>query len=218
MLPSVPDSTRGVGEAAVLVALSFGWFILLSVSAVFNGVPVSAGFSDAALTGMVLTELACGTMALLFLHYRTYPVRGLLPSPNWRSSLEGVVLCAAALLACTLVDMLIPSDQDAMQPIAQIMANSRPSPGVVLIISLVNGLYEETFLLGYLQRAFASAGASFAIGLSVLVRLLYHLYQGPNGAVSVVVFGVVLGYVYWRTGRLWPAIVAHALADMLALA
>lgn len=217
-MTSVPDHTRAIGEAAVVMALSFGYFILLSVYAVFDGVPASAGFSDAALFGMVMTELTCGSMALLFLHFRGYPVRALLPAPTWRSSVEGVVLCAAALLACIGVGMLLPSSGDALQPIAQIMANSRPSLVMVLVISLVNGLYEETFLLGYLVRAFDGAGASFAIGLSVLVRLLYHLYQGPDGAVSVVVFGLVLGGVYWRTRRLWPAVVAHALADLLALA
>jgi membrane protease YdiL (CAAX protease family) len=72
-------------------------------------------------------------------------------------------------------------------------------------------------LLGYLMRGFAEAGASFALGLSVLVRLLYHLYQGPLGAVSVVVCGLVLGAAYWRTRRLWPVALAHALIDMIAL-
>ena len=88
----------------------------------------------------------------------------------------------------------------------------------ILALSLLNGLYEETFLLGYLIRGFSAAGASFALGLNVLVRLLYHLYQGPMGAVSVVIFGLVVGYYYWRTRVLWPAVFAHMLADVLGLA
>lgn len=46
---------------------------------------------------------------------------------------------------------------------------------------------KRRFWLGYLVRGFAAVGASFAIGLSLLVRVLYHLYQGPLGAVSVLV-------------------------------
>lgn len=201
----------------MLVTISFGWFIFSSVDGVLHGVPTSAAFSDASLMAMVVFELALGMLAMLFLHLRGYPVRSLLPAPGWRGSIEGVALCAAAIVACTAAGMLLPANDDVIEPIARIMASSRPSLSIVVAISLVNGLYEETFLLGYLERGFAACGASFAIGLSVLVRLLYHLYQGPSGAVSVVVFGIVLGAVYWRTRRLWPAVVAHALADMLAL-
>lgn len=205
-------------EAALLITISFGWFIGLSVMAVMNGFPSSQSFSDAALTVMLLTELVFGAMALAFLHLRGYRLQELLPSPSWRGCVDGVAVCAVALAACIAVAQLIPSNRDMVQPIAQIVANAKPSLGMVIVMSMLNGLYEETFLLGYLVRGFAPSGASFALGLSVLIRLLYHLYQGPNGAVSVVVFGLVLGAAYWRTRQLWPAVVAHALADMLALA
>ena len=88
----------------------------------------------------------------------------------------------------------------------------------IIALAMVNGLYEETFLLGYLQRGFLAAGPSFAIGLSVLVRVLYHLYQGPLGALSVLLFGLVVSLFHWRTGKLWPVVFAHTLADAFALA
>jgi membrane protease YdiL (CAAX protease family) len=204
-------------EAAIVVAISFGWFILQSVLAVANGFPTSATFSDASLGSLAAVELLFGAFALWFLRARGYSLAALLPSPDWRGVLEGAVLCALAILACNLALALFPSQTDAVQPIAQIVANARASAAVVLAVSMLNGVYEETFLLGYLMRGFAEAGASFALGLSVLVRLLYHLYQGPLGAVSVVVCGLVLGAAYWRTRRLWPVALAHALIDMIAL-
>jgi membrane protease YdiL (CAAX protease family) len=214
----LPPSSPPLKEAALLIAISFGWFISWSVMAVMNGFPSSASLSDAALAGMMLTELMFGAMALAFLHLRGYQLKELLPSPSWRGCLDGMVVCAVAFAACMAVSQLIPPSGDTIQPIAQIVANAKPSLGVVVLLSMLNGLYEETFLLGYLVRGFAPSGASFALGISVLVRLLYHLYQGPNGAVSVVVFGLVLSAAYWRTRQLWPAVVAHALADVLALA
>jgi membrane protease YdiL (CAAX protease family) len=95
------------------------------------------------------------------------------------------------------------------------MATARPSLAVVLLLSVVNGLYEEVFLLGYLMKGFRHRGASFALGLSLLVRVLYHLYQGPHGALSIAVAGLVFGVFYLRTGWLWPVVFAHMLADTL---
>ena len=208
------------GEAALLVAISFGWFIFASVLAVVKGFPSStSSFSDSALLSLMGVELVFGTLALAFLHRCGYALRDLLPAPSWRGCLEGVLLCMAAALVCNVVWMLVPNSyrHDAVQPIAQMLANGKPTLVVAFAVAVLNGLYEETFLLGYLTRGFAALGASFAVGLGVLVRLLYHLYQGPNGALSIVVYGIVLGAVYWRTGRLWPAVFAHSLTDVLAL-
>jgi len=194
------------GEAALLVAISFGWFIFASVLAVVKGFPSStSSFSDSALLSLMGVELVFGTLALAFLHRCGYALRDLLPAP--------------AALVCNVVWMLVPNSyrHDAVQPIAQMLANGKPTLVVAFAVAVLNGLYEETFLLGYLTRGFAALGASFAVGLGVLVRLLYHLYQGPNGALSIVVYGIVLGAVYWRTGRLWPAVFAHSLTDVLAL-
>lgn len=202
----------------MLVAISFGWFILASVWAALDGFPSSAAaFSDASLIGLMVTELILGTMALGFLRYRGHALKELLPSPDWRGCLEGAILCGVAIVACAAANALLPSRPGAVEPVAQMLANARPSMVVLLAVSVLNGLYEETFLLGYLVRGFAAFGASFAVGLSVLVRVLYHLYQGPAGAVSIVVFGTILAAVYWRTRRLWPAVVAHTLTDILGL-
>jgi uncharacterized protein len=216
-LASAAQQRPSYSEAAVLVAIVFGWFILSSVFAALDGFPTPAAFSDASLVGLMVTELVLGAMALSFLRFRGHALKDLLPAPDWRGAMEGTVLCGAAIIACGVVNALLPSSPGAVDPVAQMLAQAKPSLTVALAASVLNGLYEETFLLGYLMRGFASFGASFALGLSVLVRVLYHLYQGPAGAVSIVVFGIMLGVSYWRTRRLWPAVVAHILADIIGL-
>jgi membrane protease YdiL (CAAX protease family) len=205
------------GEAGLLVAIAFGWFIMSSVFAVMNGFRVdSNGFSDSGLLGLIAVEVVFGAIALAFLHSRGYQLRELMPSPNWSGCLWGVLVFAAAAIACSVIARFFTPDELAVQPLGQMVANAHPSLQVVLALAALNGVYEETFLLGYLVRGFQEAGASFALGLSTLVRLLCHLYQGPVGALSVAVFGLVLSAVYWRTRQLWPAVVAHALADVVA--
>jgi uncharacterized protein len=208
-----------LGEAGVLVAIAFGWFIAISFDAVARGFPTSASFSDANLAGMMVLEGFLGVAALSFLRLRGHSVRELLPSPDWRGCLIGALLCGVAVLAWTAVgQLLFSADEMQAQPIVEIASNARPSLAYVIALSMVNGLYEETFLLGYLVRAFAPAGASLALGLSLLVRVLYHLYQGPAGAVSILLFGLIVSGFYWRTRALWPAVFAHTLLDAVALA
>jgi membrane protease YdiL (CAAX protease family) len=199
-------------EALGMVALCFGWFIagsLWSVSAGFR----SGTISDASLIGLVGFEIFVGPIALLILRSRGHAMRDLLPSPSWRGCGVGALLYVACVVASAVA--LSPFAADAAQPIDRMMEAARPSLAVVVTLAVVNGLYEEVFLLGYLQRCFRHQGASFALGLSLLVRVLYHLYQGPHGALSVAVAGLVFGVFYLRTGWLWPVVFAHMLADAI---
>jgi uncharacterized protein len=56
------------------------------------------------------------------------------------------------------------------------------------------------------------------INVSVAIRLLYHLYQGPLGVLYIVPLGLVFAWWYARSARLWPLVIAHALYDFSALA
>ncbi|HUQ10090.1 MAG TPA: CPBP family intramembrane glutamic endopeptidase [Steroidobacteraceae bacterium] len=56
-----------------------------------------------------------------------------------------------------------------------------------------------------------------AINVSTGIRLLYHLYQGPIGILSVVPLGLIFGYAYSRTRMLWPLIFAHIVLDIAGL-
>ncbi len=204
-------------EALAVVAICFGWFIFDSLMAVVAGFPPgAAAFSDDAFLEIIVIELVFGAIALGMLRARGHSLAALLPAPSLRGCVEGVVLLVVALLAWSLVGSLFSGSEFARQPIAQMAARNSVSAPFVIALGMVNGLFEETFLVGYLLRGFRTLGPSFAIGVSVLVRLLYHLYQGPIGALSVLVFGVVVSLFYWRTGRLWPVVFAHALADALA--
>ena len=89
---------------------------------------------------------------------------------------------------------------------------------LVFIASTVNGMFEEMFVAGYIITALREArGVWTAINVSTVVRLLYHLYQGPVGVVTIVPMGLLYGFVYARTRQLWPLIFAHVLIDIIGL-
>jgi uncharacterized protein len=212
---AIPTATPG--EALAIMAICFGFFILDSIITVAAGFPKNAPDTDASLWSVIAMECIFGCTALVILRSRGYVLSALLPHPNWHGCTTGVVLLIAATLINSAVMQIFSATDHASQPITDIMTNARYSFPAVLLLSLINGVYEETFLLGYLFRAFSNAGAGFALGLSLLVRVLYHLYQGPIGAIGVLVFGLVFSVFYWRTGKLWPVVFGHILADMTAL-
>lgn len=91
-------------------------------------------------------------------------------------------------------------------------------PSVVLV-SMVNPVFEEVFLCAYLIAALRERiGVTAAINVSAALRVFGHFYQGALGVLSIVPMGLLFAYWFARTGRLWPLILAHAVIDFVALA
>jgi CAAX protease family protein len=89
---------------------------------------------------------------------------------------------------------------------------------VLLLVAFANGWAEEVIVVGFLFTRLRQLKVSpvAAVILTSLLRGLYHLYQGFGAGLGNLAMGLVFGYVYVRTGRLWPLIVAHALIDAVA--
>lgn len=202
-------------EVLAIVAICFGYAILSSVLTVTDGAGV-ASFTDDVFAGTALMECVLACVALAVLHVRHYPLRSLVPQPSWRDAGIGVALYLVSIMCWLVVALPFASQMDS-QPISQMVAQSKVSLSGVISMALVNGTYEEVFLLGFLMRGMLRYGASNAVGISLLVRMLYHMYQGPMGVLSVLVIGAVFSLFYLRTGRLFPVVVAHIIADIVPL-
>ncbi|MDG5483108.1 CPBP family intramembrane glutamic endopeptidase [Mycolicibacterium gadium] len=89
---------------------------------------------------------------------------------------------------------------------------------VLLLVAFANGWAEEVIVVGFLLTRLRQLRISplTAVIITSLLRGLYHLYQGFGAGLGNVAMGLVFGYVYLRTGRLWQLIVAHALIDAVA--
>jgi CAAX protease family protein len=89
---------------------------------------------------------------------------------------------------------------------------------VLLIAAFANGWAEEVIVVAYLLTRLRQLRVNpvAAILISSLLRGTYHLYQGFSAGLGNVVMGLVFAYVWRRTGRLWPLIVAHGVIDSVA--
>ena len=198
----------------MVVALCFGWAIWSSLNAVLQGFQAGRAFTDAGLLSVVGMELFLGALAAALLWRRGYDVSSLVPRPTWRDTALGLGIAVLAWIAEVLAMSLFAAGQPE-QPITQMMRDATITAPVLLIMAVVNGTFEEVFLLGFLQRGLQAHGLSISLGVMLLVRLSYHLYQGPLGAMAVVGYGCVLGLSYARFQRLWPAVVAHIVWDIV---
>jgi uncharacterized protein len=92
---------------------------------------------------------------------------------------------------------------------------------VAAIASALAPLCEEAAFRGYLLSALRTRhGPRGAIAWSSLLFAAMHL--SPVRFPSVLVLGLLFGWLAWRSGSLWPAVIAHAtnngIASALALA
>lgn len=89
---------------------------------------------------------------------------------------------------------------------------------VLLAVSFANGWAEEVVVVGFLLTRLRQLRVSPAVALlaSGLLRGAYHLYQGFGAGLGNMAMGLVFGYAWMRTGRLWPLIIAHGLIDAVA--
>lgn len=89
---------------------------------------------------------------------------------------------------------------------------------VLVLAALQNAILEEVVVVGYLMTRLKQLGWSTAatIVTAAALRGSYHLYQGIGAGIGNFAMGLVFGYLFHRTGRVLPLIIAHAVLDIFA--
>ena len=89
---------------------------------------------------------------------------------------------------------------------------------VLILSAMRHGIVEEVIVVGYLMDRFGKFGWSTPLGhcVSAVLRGSYHLYQGFGPFIGNVVMGLVFAWIYTKTKRVMPLVIAHALLDIVA--
>ena len=177
--------------------------------------PVRVG--DADLWPIVIFELVAGGLILLFLRGRGRTWADLRPEVSWQDTVRGVGVFFGAIAAMWLALVFAAGLPAAGDRLADVPVEASFGLPAAVLVALINPLFEEAINLGYIQTRLRPQGAAFAIGGALLARLLANLDQGPHALVGIVPLGLIFGIYHWRTGRLWPVIVAHAMIEGISL-
>ncbi|MGH9114032.1 MAG: lysostaphin resistance A-like protein [Acidimicrobiales bacterium] len=111
------------------------------------------------------------------------------------------------------------SSSDITEPARELTDRATDPIGVILLVAIVGigaPIVEEIFYRGLLQRSLVRRlGQPLGVGIAALVFAVSHFQALQLPALFV--FGIVLGVLAERYGRLGPAIFAHMVFNMTAV-
>ena len=172
---------------------------------------VAACVVDAQAWGMLLSSLSM----LLFIHFTgLYRLRrDLLQSMAPRPLLISTLLVFTSMFALNIFVQWFPLE-DTLSDTFQGL--SRNAVGI-MVLAFFGPLLEEVLFRGAIQGALMRYfGRPWpAIIVAALVFGIFHL--NPVQVVYATLLGVVLGWIYYRTGSLLSVIVGHVLNNSLAV-
>jgi membrane protease YdiL (CAAX protease family) len=89
---------------------------------------------------------------------------------------------------------------------------------VLLLEAVQQGFAEEVVVAAYVLVRLRQLGwtNSRALAAASLLRGSYHLYQGYGGFFGNAVMGLIFGWWFQRTRRVWPLVVAHSVIDAVS--
>lgn len=214
------DLIRRLSDRSELVLVSAIAFSIVTVSSAWmllSGVRQVDLSTARVLRGIVIELLILGLVAAI-LRARGWTLDRLGLRFSWKAALAGVPFFILYLLlywiTATVVLLVWPAAREVW-----VFRYTVSAPFWLLLAMLVvNSFFEEILVTGYVITALSRNGAALAITASTLLRFAYHLYQGPLASISVIPLGLAFGAMFWRGRNLWPLIVAHTIANVVAFA
>jgi membrane protease YdiL (CAAX protease family) len=169
--------------------------------------------TDTSALRVVVLELFGLAVTFWIARIRNWPLGAWGFQPTWKLTGAGVVLC----LVTTLVIETFATSANAISPgMVHSASVSDLSLPVLVLLGLINPIWEEALETGYFIQSLQRYGMWSAVLASAFFRAFLHAYHGVTALIIIFPFGLIFGFVYWKWRRLWPLYVAHVLFDLVA--
>jgi membrane protease YdiL (CAAX protease family) len=174
---------------------------------------------NAQLVITIAVEIGLALVIVPYLAKQGWRPRSIAGLPTLFDLLRGLGVCLAAYLAIYLVFGALYFVAPAVaETFRAPLITGTVSPIVLVAVVIINPAFEEFLWLGYIIPAFgARYGVAIAIAVSIALRVAAHAYQGTLALITILPMATVFTWYFIRTGRLWPVIIAHMLADSVGL-
>ncbi len=214
----IKSKLGNISEVFFVLLLGFGLFIYSStINAFFTStVETSAqSYNSYDFIFIVFYDLLVLAIIARFLKFRNWSLK------DFNLDFSYKMIGIAALLALTRIfaGIAIINAIDSLQlPYFKSLSNDTISLQINLVstilIVIVNSVFEEVLLIGYLFKRFENFNSILIITISSLVRASYHTYQGWSNVASLFAMALIFGIYYIKYKKLWPLILAHALGNI----
>ena len=203
-------------EMAIVLLSAFGIFVVSSVL-MATGVADVPAMNNARLMGLLIYEMTVLALLGSLLWARGWTLERLgIATPVLQDLIDAAGLVVVAYLIPACIVPFLPAE--LRQSVGVPFVALPLSLPLVTATSLINPVFEEIFVVGYVFAALRGVNVAWAINVSIALRIAYHLYQGPASVVFILPLAVVFGWWYSTRPSLWPLMIAHAALDFLALA
>ncbi|HEX9084773.1 MAG TPA: type II CAAX endopeptidase family protein [Gemmatimonadaceae bacterium] len=206
-------------EMAIVLGIPTALFLAVSLTWLVRTGGI-VRISDARLAATIGVELVITLAMVPYLRKQGWRPGAIAESPTSFDLLRGFGVFLAANLAVYLVFLTVYfASQGSAAVVLSPRITGTVSPLAVTITAIINPVFEEFLWLGYAIPAIgARYGLNIAVAGSIALRVAVHAYQGSLAFMSILPIALVFTWYFVRTGRLWPVIVAHVMADALSLA
>lgn len=205
----------GRAEFTTILVVSFGYYVIASLVTLIRGIR-RFEMTTADAVWMIVFQLLVLSVVALILRIRGWDRTRVGLRFSWGAALAGIPLFIFYLLiywmTATIVLLVVPGARTMWA----FQFTTLAPFWLMLVMIAVNSVFEELLVTGYVVSALSHRGAAFAITASTLLRFSYHLYQGPLSSLGVIPLGLLFGALFWQRRTLWPLMVAHTIANIVA--
>jgi len=128
-------------------------------------------------------------------------------------AVSGAIIAA---LIGQLINIIYPFPQDYLERMTELLKMPELKVWQVFgLIAVTPGICEELMFRGFVFRFFEKKNKWFAIWASAALFALFHL--DPYRFLPVMVLGIMLGWLLYRTNSIFPSMLSHALNNATAL-
>jgi uncharacterized protein len=206
-------------EFCFVILVCFGLSLFTSIRGIANHLMhVAKPFplSDRIVLLLVCNELLAFAIVVWIARVRGWSVTTFGLRVSWKWTGAGILLLIVTLVALTFQTTVFNYLNPPAGKIEPLTNGGLTMPFVILL-SVINPIFEELMEVGYIFHALKRHDAWIAVLASALFRAFLHGYAGFNLAAGVFLLGLIFGsaYAWWR--QMWPLILAHAIIDFFAL-
>jgi membrane protease YdiL (CAAX protease family) len=211
-LKSIIRELSAPAEFCLILLVGFGPLIVFQPPKFFRSGPVVV--SNAGVLWFPLVELVLLIPILWIGKLRGWSLSTFGSKISWKATGAGFLLflgIEAAMIGVSYLAGLIHPEPTPVTAVGRLAVLP------ILLIAVVNPVYEEILETGYFFHQLKRFGMWPAVLVSAAFRGLFHLQFGISTVLAPFAMGVIFAFVYWRGRQLWPLIVAHSLTDLLGL-
>jgi membrane protease YdiL (CAAX protease family) len=234
-IPATVSRARLWWEIAIVLSLSLGQYAIYAIVALADAATKSTALSQQTTsinTRLNDREVFDFTYQLLALIFDVAPVAlvcfllwsssrphlsrlGIDARRPWGDAWRGVLLALAVGIPGIAIYLGAKAIGLNVTVSAESLGTYWWTVPVLLLSALRAGLQEEVIILGYLYERLGQLGWGRwrIIVVTAILRGSYHLYQGFGAFLGNFLMGMLFGYLYTRTKRVLPFVIAHFVID-----